>query len=118
MTDSRHLGQLTAGEVAAVGGMDLPETAAGRLREMGFLTGASVRMVRRAPLAVRLSLRWAARGWHCGRRMRPKSSCSKFSSDVFDRTFALVGNPNTGKTTLFNAPIGLRQKVANYPGDG
>ena len=50
MTDSRHLGQLTAGEVAAVGGMDLPETAAGRLREMGFLTGASVRMVRRAPL--------------------------------------------------------------------
>jgi ferrous iron transport protein B len=33
-----------------------------------------------------------------------------------DRTFALVGNPNTGKTTLFNALTGLRQKVANYPG--
>jgi len=32
------------------------------------------------------------------------------------RTFALVGNPNTGKTTLFNALTGLRQKVANYPG--
>ena len=32
------------------------------------------------------------------------------------RTFALVGNPNTGKTTLFNALAGLRQKVANYPG--
>jgi len=27
-----------------------------------------------------------------------------------------VGNPNTGKTTLFNALTGLRQKVANYPG--
>lgn len=31
-------------------------------------------------------------------------------------TFALVGNPNCGKTTIFNALTGLRQKVANYPG--
>jgi ferrous iron transport protein B len=30
--------------------------------------------------------------------------------------FAIVGNPNCGKTTLFNALTGLRQKVANYPG--
>lgn len=29
---------------------------------------------------------------------------------------ALVGNPNSGKTSLFNALTGLRQKVANYPG--
>jgi len=31
-------------------------------------------------------------------------------------TVALIGNPNSGKTTLFNALTGLRQKVANYPG--
>ena len=31
-------------------------------------------------------------------------------------TVALVGNPNTGKSTLFNALTGLRQKVGNYPG--
>jgi ferrous iron transport protein B len=31
-------------------------------------------------------------------------------------TVALVGNPNTGKTTLFNALAGLRQRVGNYPG--
>lgn len=31
-------------------------------------------------------------------------------------TVALAGNPNSGKTTLFNALTGLRQKVGNYPG--
>ena len=29
---------------------------------------------------------------------------------------ALVGNPNSGKTALFNALTGARQKVANYAG--
>ena len=29
---------------------------------------------------------------------------------------ALVGNPNAGKSALFNALTGARQKVGNYPG--
>ncbi|NOS99660.1 MAG: ferrous iron transport protein B [Phycisphaerales bacterium] len=32
------------------------------------------------------------------------------------RLIGLVGNPNSGKTTLFNRLTGLRHKVANYPG--
>lgn len=28
----------------------------------------------------------------------------------------LVGNPNSGKTTIFNQLTGLNQKIANYPG--
>ena len=31
-------------------------------------------------------------------------------------TVAVAGNPNAGKTSLFNSLTGLRQKVANYPG--
>ncbi len=31
-------------------------------------------------------------------------------------TIAIAGNPNAGKTSLFNSLTGLRQKVANYPG--
>jgi ferrous iron transport protein B len=30
--------------------------------------------------------------------------------------FALLGNPNTGRTTLFNRLCGLRSKTANFPG--
>ena len=29
---------------------------------------------------------------------------------------ALAGNPNTGKTAIFNLLTGLNQKVSNYPG--
>src|SRR4051812_4484078 len=38
------------------------------------------------------------------------------SSSTSELTVALAGNPNSGKTTIFNALTGLRQKVANYPG--
>jgi ferrous iron transport protein B len=31
-------------------------------------------------------------------------------------TVALMGNPNTGKSSLFTALTGTRQKVANFPG--
>ncbi|HQA51159.1 MAG TPA: FeoB small GTPase domain-containing protein, partial [Syntrophomonadaceae bacterium] len=31
-------------------------------------------------------------------------------------TIALAGNPNSGKTTIFNNLTGARQHVGNYPG--
>lgn len=47
------------------------------------------------------------------------STATKTKSAAVDSQFltvALAGNPNAGKTTLFNALTGMRQKVANYPG--
>src|SRR5262245_8885215 len=49
-----------------------------------------------------------------------KTSCHSTSTVEIDGsrslTIALAGNPNAGKTSLFNSLTGLRQKVANYPG--
>ena len=46
------------------------------------------------------------------------SGIDQSSSAVAARplTIVIAGNPNAGKTSLFNVLTGLRQKVANYPG--
>ncbi len=44
------------------------------------------------------------------------SAVAQLARPAAVRTVALVGPPNSGKTTLFNRLTGLRQKVANFPG--
>ncbi|MEK8024170.1 MAG: ferrous iron transport protein B [Candidatus Hydrogenedentota bacterium] len=47
---------------------------------------------------------------------QPSSPASPAPSAESATWVALAGNPNSGKTTIFNALTGLRQKVGNYPG--
>ena len=46
----------------------------------------------------------------------PASSTATLDPPDHAPLVALIGPPNSGKTTLFNRLTGLRQKVANYPG--
>ncbi|HTM64417.1 MAG TPA: Fe(2+) transporter permease subunit FeoB [Gammaproteobacteria bacterium] len=45
-----------------------------------------------------------------------KSCCNPETTENVNRTAALAGNPNCGKTTLFNALTGARQRIGNWPG--
>ena len=43
-------------------------------------------------------------------------SVARTPHDAMRRRYALLGNPNTGKTTLFNRLCALRARTANFPG--
>jgi ferrous iron transport protein B len=45
-----------------------------------------------------------------------KPAPSRVVNQSRELTIVVAGNPNAGKTSLFNSLTGLRQKVANYPG--
>ena len=40
----------------------------------------------------------------------------KVPSQHLERTVAVIGNPNTGKSTLFTALTGVHSRIGNYPG--
>src|SRR5262245_24267773 len=50
--------------------------------------------------------------------MNPPQETATPAAGVATRhpVIALLGNPNTGKTTLFNSLAGMRQRTGNYPG--
>jgi ferrous iron transport protein B len=129
-----HLADLGPGDAAVIAGLDGDFTTCRRLAEMGFNPGVTVRVERVAPLGDPIEV--AVRGYRISLRRdqagmirlggslvqsetRPAAAVSLPGPGLplgRDLVVALAGNPNCGKTTLFNAITGLRQQVANYPG--
>ena len=97
------------------------EREARRLRELGFDEGVGVEVLHRAtlgkgPIACRIGRMTVAL-----RRAVPAPIRVPVAAWIGSRVnaaplVALVGNPNAGKSALFNALTGARQKVGNYPG--
>jgi ferrous iron transport protein A len=101
-----------------------PEELERRLLEMGFVEGAAFEVLHEGcSAAIRSPCASTTCAWPCAAaRPRPSPSSSKRPDVLTDTAvsrparLALVGNPNSGKTALFNALTGSRQKVANYAG--
>ncbi len=109
-----------------------------RLMEMGFIKGQEIHFVKEAPLKDPLEFKILESHVSLRRIDAKKVKVSKInlaknsenfckdynlikeistngkSSDIIN--IALIGNPNTGKTTIFNMLAGTKEKVANYSG--
>jgi Fe2+ transport system protein FeoA len=92
-----------------------------RLRDLGFVAGEFLEVVARAPfggdpLFVEIgATRFALHVREAARIIVEPLTGVTAVLDPGLRV-ALVGNPNSGKTSLFNLLTGSRQKTANYPG--
>jgi len=94
-----------------------------RIREMGLVPDTPIQIQGRAPLkdpvAIKirdytLTLRNNEASYIMVEVEIPEDKLSKTPEKKL--TIALSGNPNSGKTTVFNAITGARQHIANYPG--
>ena len=141
MQPVRTLDQLATGDRAVVQRVGCAPRVGCRLMEMGLLPGTRVEMVRRAPFGDPLEIRLRGyllslrRSEASGIALRPEEhapaagepapgepECFAAHPRRAERSGARVprvlvaGNPNAGKTTIFNALTGARARVGNYPG--
>jgi ferrous iron transport protein B len=90
-----------------------------RLLEMGFVKGTEINITKQAPLGDPMEL--VLKGYHLSLR-REEARDVNVEIDMASLTdkkklrIALCGNPNSGKTSLFNALTGSRQHVGNWAG--
>jgi ferrous iron transport protein B len=111
-----------------------------RIMEMGFVRGKKVKVIKNAPLND--PIEYSILGYHVSLRRHEASFIEVVSENDFVKpntaefsafaakqalkefarensrviNVALVGNPNSGKTTLFNYASGSREHVGNYSG--
>jgi ferrous iron transport protein B len=110
-----------------------------RIIEMGFIRGKTVEVIKKAPL--KDPIEYSIMGYSVSLRsseaqlieVLPADKPKEYSHNDFEGviisegfkvtqqngrniTVALVGNPNSGKTTFFNHASGSRERVGNYSG--
>ena len=141
-SETTSLGKMKVGDRGTIKGVEGSDLFRRRILEMGLVPGETVQIVRVAPMGDPIIVN--IQGYQLGLRgnqslaikvelKSAESECTSFSKNASNaepirstalgsskphsiQRVALLGNPNCGKTTLFNALTGLRQKVGNYAG--
>ncbi|MEI8347935.1 MAG: FeoB small GTPase domain-containing protein, partial [Pseudomonadota bacterium] len=110
-----RLSQLKEGEKGIIVKVLGPQEPKRRLRDLGFARETVVEVIRYAPLFDPVECRLGNSLVSIGLKEAQKIIIEPFSTEK-PITLALCGNPNCGKTTIFNQLTGARQKVGNWPG--
>ncbi|MGE0078006.1 MAG: ferrous iron transport protein B [Bacteroidales bacterium] len=136
---TRLLSELGNGDVAIITKVKGHGAFRKRIVEMGFVAGTKVKVIKRAPLqdpveyelmGYRVSLRLSEaelietigdlNSYAAENKFNGTLTDDSFNASVREKTntinVALVGNPNCGKTTLFNYATGMHERVGNYGG--
>ena len=137
--ESKYLSELSNGETAVIVKVKGHGAFRKRLTEMGFVPGSKITVIKKAPLqdpieyeimGYRISLRKSEAEMIetiAGNSFQIKTEnqdsiieTEEFQKKIREKTktieIAFVGNPNCGKTTLFNLATGKHERVGNYGG--
>jgi ferrous iron transport protein B len=96
-----------------------------KLMAMGLTPGTEFKIIRVAPLGDPVEIRVRGMDVSVRRdevaglqidRLDSEAPAAKPAPRQREYTVAVIGNPNSGKTTLFNGLTGARQHVGNWPG--
>ncbi len=136
--NKKTLNELKEGETAIVVAVHGESEFRKRILEMGFVTGSKVKVIKKAPLHD--PIEYEIMGYHISLRRNEAKliEVTSIDSDRYNELefgqiinlssegivnsrkttikAAFVGNPNSGKTSIFNYITGKKEKVGNYGG--